>query len=76
MPRLLLGQTLLVIDILSQAIYLCLLTASTRVEREIKKQPDGGALFEFSDFVNLIKASNSKKFEVYEMQNVIFFSWQ
>ena len=46
------------------------------MEREIKKQSGGGALYDFNDFVNVIKASNGQKVDVYEMQNVDFFSWQ
>ena len=46
------------------------------VEREIKKQSGGGALYDFNDFANVIKASNSQKVDVYEMQNVDFLSWQ
>ena len=46
------------------------------VEREIKKQPGGGALYDFNDNDNVIEASTGQKVDVYEMQNGVFFSWQ
>jgi len=45
------------------------------VELEMKKRP-GGVLYDFEDFVNVVRSSNSRKVDVVEMRNEDVLNWK
>jgi len=44
-------------------------------EQEMKNRP-GGVLYDFEDFVNVVRSSNYRKVEVVEMKNADVLNWR
>ena len=49
-------------------------SVNARVEKEMQKAP-GGSIYDFQDFLEIIKQSNSGKMDVLEANNETFLNW-